>query len=454
VLPVDSTFFLAVGDSTLDFGFYSGSKWAAASLMQEDLHAVNLEALRNGLTVLLAKWETGKAPQRKFGKPALRVVISSSWFDFGSVSWNPLASSGKASASYAYSTLIAEGIELQAGDIVRMANSGYQKPLWAIAYAAEVIQLLEWFAQELNARLESVLPTGSAVANAHRKAIGAASILALYEDRTVSIWLCEHGEAKLQGKRGVDRQQVAESEVPVHATLWSRLQLRNPLLASYENLFCVDLRNEPVTAIAKAGNTTLLPISGHDDGLSASLHIAEQVKGEVASVDAIQRLPRVKKPHLFAVLVLLCAIGFLSIKSAHVESAAMTVQGQLSSLHTLNMPKPVQALNKMEQLQVAAVNTAISELNLPVSSLLRAIQPPQDIRVAILGVEFSPDGKSGDGAFLRLSGESRSGEEMVRYAAFIAGRKPILDAYLLHHEVVENDSVKPYRFKLEAKWQE
>jgi hypothetical protein len=120
---------------------------------------------------------------------------------------------------------------------------------------------------------------------------------------------------------------------------------------------------------------------------------------------------------------------------------------------TTAAPSLPRSLNKSQQEQVLAANIAIRQLNLPAAQLLRALAPPKDIRVALLGIDLSDSANESAAAKFKLNAETRSGEEMTRYIAFLADRKPFVQAYLVRHEVMQNMPERPWRFTLELTWQ-
>jgi hypothetical protein len=148
--------------------------------------------------------------------------------------------------------------------------------------------------------------------------------------------------------------------------------------------------------------------------------------------------------------VLLVA-GGLSLLAWQAVQRVNGLQQQLEAVQLRSAPAAPAALSRDEQARVPAVNAAIREMNLPVSALLQALQPPRDIRVAVLGVDVlgaSPGATTG----IKITGEARTGAEMARYVAFVSSRKPFTGAYLTRHEIDDTTPERPYRFTVEAAW--
>jgi hypothetical protein len=142
--------------------------------------------------------------------------------------------------------------------------------------------------------------------------------------------------------------------------------------------------------------------------------------------------------------------------NAHLVFATLTEQLHATSDAAQVAPRP-KTWSRAEMAQVQAVNAAIRELNLPISSILRALEPPRDIRVAVLSVETAVDtsvGTSSKTSSVKIFAEARSGAEMARYVSFVAERKPFTGAYLTRHEIDETSAERPYRFTVEAVWSE
>lgn len=141
------------------------------------------------------------------------------------------------------------------------------------------------------------------------------------------------------------------------------------------------------------------------------------------------------------------------------KDAVDALETQLAQARPAAAAKPVRSAAQQRELenQAKAVREAVRQLNLPIGDLIRILQPPKDIRVALLGLDIG--GKShGDDAhpsgMLRISAEARTPQEMMSYAAFL-GDQPLFESvYLIKHELNAASAEKSYRFLLEAQWRE
>lgn len=97
--------------------------------------------------------------------------------------------------------------------------------------------------------------------------------------------------------------------------------------------------------------------------------------------------------------------------------------------------------------QSAAINEAITILNLPWSRLFRMIEEEAAHGVAFLAVE--PSAMAGS---VRLSGEVRAIDDVYAMLARLRTQPQVADASLLRHEINMEDAVRPVRFAVELRW--
>ena len=142
---------------------------------------------------------------------------------------------------------------------------------------------------------------------------------------------------------------------------------------------------------------------------------------------------------------------FELLQSNAAFNSALT-QLNVATSAALPPPSPT-AWSRDEIAQVQAVNIAVRELNMPIAPLLRALEPPQDISVAVLNVEMGGAALA-QASSVKIVAEAKSSADMPRYVAFVAERKPFTGAYLTRHEIDENNPESRYRFTVEALWSE
>ena len=154
-------------------------------------------------------------------------------------------------------------------------------------------------------------------------------------------------------------------------------------------------------------------------------------------------------------LVALLALGWASARWVIQRDAIQQLSAELRRTQPAPIVKPVRSAAQQRELDshAKAVSEAVRQLNLPIIALLKEIQPPKDIRIALLGLDVS--GKTngeGQGGPLKITAEARTPQEMTTYVAFLADKPMFESVYLVKHELNAASAEKPYRFLLEAQW--
>lgn len=120
------------------------------------------------------------------------------------------------------------------------------------------------------------------------------------------------------------------------------------------------------------------------------------------------------------------------------------------------------------------IGEAVRQLNLPVASLFKTLQPPKDVRVALIGVDLNAKTGAGSGAaggansgansaagnpaggagVLKIQAEAPNAQQMMAYVAFLDEQPLFKSVYLIKHEVTAASGEAAYRFLLEAQWRQ
>lgn len=117
---------------------------------------------------------------------------------------------------------------------------------------------------------------------------------------------------------------------------------------------------------------------------------------------------------------------------------------------------------KAELAELRVVNAAVGRINLALLPLLRALQPPPDIHVALLGLDLAParagvaetDALAGPAATpVKLDIEARAAPDMTRYLAYLGSRPGLAGVQLMRHEPGTAGPASGYRFHVEMSWQ-
>jgi hypothetical protein len=162
---------------------------------------------------------------------------------------------------------------------------------------------------------------------------------------------------------------------------------------------------------------------------------------------------RHKTSWAIAALLLFSVIALLSSARLHdlAQSAQLALQRQSA---IPNASQPFVPGRELEQ-KILAVNAAINDLNAPLTDLMRALVPPKDIAVGVLGIELVDGSSPAAPRRVKLLAESPSPADMTRYVAFLSGRRPFDAATLVRHEVADEgaqSASESYRFTVELQW--
>jgi hypothetical protein len=165
-------------------------------------------------------------------------------------------------------------------------------------------------------------------------------------------------------------------------------------------------------------------------------------------------------------LALLVA-GLLAFGAAGVDWIIhLRAVGRLETELALAQPRqpvraPLPAAQQREQdQQLLAIADAVRQLNLPVTKLVKVVQAPPDIRVALLGLDLNGKPEPGQApsaaaaGALKISAEAQSAQDMMNYVGFLGEQPLFTSAYLVKHEVNVAAPNHPYRFQVEAQWRQ
>lgn len=175
-------------------------------------------------------------------------------------------------------------------------------------------------------------------------------------------------------------------------------------------------------------------------------------------------------------LVLLAAgiIALLPSASRWLQQAneIQRLETQLAQAQPRRAPQP--ALTPTQQReqdqQTKVITEAVRQLNLPVARLLKTLQAPADLHVALLGLDLNgqpaqeADAAQAGGASaaaiaapsgsLKIAAEAETAQDMLNYLAFLNQQQMFRSVYLVKHEMASGAAGQAYRFQLEAQWRQ
>jgi Tfp pilus assembly protein PilN len=176
----------------------------------------------------------------------------------------------------------------------------------------------------------------------------------------------------------------------------------------------------------------------------------KRVRLDFAPPSLRRSLFRMQRGALVPVLVGLALCGMALGQLLHYREEREEVDAQLAALRA-RAAVPVAAPKAQHvpvgEQEAAAVNKAISILNLPWRALHDAVRAATPASIALLALE--PDaGKR----VLRISAEAKNSEDMLAYVAALGEGALFGSVTLVRHEVLEQDPNRPLRFQVDAGW--
>jgi len=457
---------VVVGALRAECGVLAAGQWLPGSLRDVPFDLVQgvagamtvpaaaIEQLAQGLRA----WREGEpgADPARHRIATVRVLVSEVWLAAAAVPWSDSLKDGARAQAFARAQLAAAGHAVDTSDLVKLDDAPFARPRLAVAYPATLMASLAQLADQLGARLASVLPIGVAAWHGlpapHR---GGMDALAVIDE---GMLLVAHGERRL-GELSLRTQAArADSGASTLQSLrdhWQRMRLRDPQLAAVRRLRVLALTPD---ATLPAASDDIAPVEWapvvQPGCPSLRLQLAALPGSQGTALDAVQARPELTPLRAAAAGLALMVAAASLWQAWRTSEQAQDLSQQVSAARQQGQaPRPAR-MSREETARVQAVNAAIRELNFPVAALLRALQPPADIPVAVLSVDLSgaAAGEAPRDAVVKITAEARSGAAMARYVGFVAERKPFSGAYLTHHEIAETVPERPYRFTVEAAW--
>ncbi|APA66795.1 hypothetical protein [Janthinobacterium sp. 1_2014MBL_MicDiv] len=132
------------------------------------------------------------------------------------------------------------------------------------------------------------------------------------------------------------------------------------------------------------------------------------------------------------------------------------LEAQLAQLQPARAVRPPLSASQQRErdIELKLVATAVRQLNLPVTRLIKTVQPPRDVRIALLGLDLNAQQGQDGASALKIAAEAETPQDMLNYLAFLNQQPMFSSVYLLKHEMNANAPEHPYRFQLEAQWRQ
>lgn len=393
-------------------------------------YVLDAEAGLGGILAAVAAVWPVAGEDGAIGGEALLVAISDRWLRWLALPWNdgfltPDALDRQCRMQFAAAWGV-EALECR----YAVDDAPYGQPRLAAALEQPLLAGLEVMARERHSRVVAVRSLSIAACQwARRRGGRTDGVVELHEAGNASLILLRHGRPVSVFSQGADLDDRLAS-----SALLRRLALRDPAWSGGEVVATLDLRDPSPEQVAE-GSVDVLALAavGHPSALNFIAQGAALTGRRLGL--------------LAAAILLVLAVGLqLGALQRRVSQAEQTLAAR--QMAPARMPSALES--KGEEGRLRAANTAIRKLNVPITKLLRAVQPPADLRIALLGIDLSDAAQ--EQPVLRISGEAQSAAEMAAYVGYLGDTRPLRSAYLLHHEVVGEGKGKPYRFTAEAAW--
>jgi HAMP domain-containing protein len=379
----------------------------------------------------------------------LRVVLADRWLAMACVPWSSAMAEHLAAHAFAREYLNQIGFDISPADLLRLDDSAFGVARWAVCYPAVLLQSIATCANRWNMPCQTIRPQ-SVLAWEHLRRQKTAAMAIVGEDSVVFGFSESDRGWGAPRLSGIHMMVGSIGDAPGKRLqiAWQRCCLRYPAVQRMNEVLVWDATNP--AAIGAVKQAPFLPAQENLSGRGADTQWLSAFSNRHA-LDAVS-LPNGHSVWLWALLSALVLAACLMVADAwNQRNLAMLARDASDAARPAKSVSKAIPLSRDEQSRLLSVNAAIRQINAPIGDVLQALIPPRDIRVAVLSVETVLQDSDRATNVLKVKAEALSSDDMTRYAAFIAGRRPFARAYLTHHEV-QNSPSERIRFTLEAQW--
>lgn len=463
--PSRTTLFVMIGAQHIECGVMRGSgssaQWVKDSLVKHVIE--EFDGIESPMLALTAAIQRLPLLLSLSSVDAVRVVVADCWLAVAGVPWSQNLKRTANADTFARTQLSGAGFEIDPADTLKLDDAPFESPRLTVAYPTTLLTALNYLADHLNGRLISILPLSVAAWGLALRQRGVRpQALAVLDNELMMFGYVSKGRHPRLTDVSVRRSASGSALTDQHLReVWQRLCLRDPSLAEMGQVALLDLTcsgnskrsaDQPFVLIDLPPQVAAVSPSGVTPGLHLAAnaghlrHILDAMSN--ASTPLPGRWLALGAAVLFAAIMILQAVD----TRQSVESLSSLLAAATNATQHVARPS---SWNREEITRVKAVNAAIRELNMPISSILRALEPPRDIRVAVLSVETGAGSSSTTQVSnIKIVAEARTSAEMARYVGVVSERKPFTGAYLTEHEIDKTSAEQSYRFTVEAPWSE
>lgn len=443
--------YLWVGERHLHLGLLVGLdhrlQWKSVAEME-------MPSTLQGAVTLAALCEALRTFQSGIGldearRLTLRVVLADRWLAMACVPWSPAMTEHLTAHAFAREYLNQLGFDVLPADLVRLDNSAFGEARWAVCYPAVLLENIAACADRWGVPCQTIRPQ-SVLAWEHLRRQKILAMAILGEDSVVLGFSQPNRGWGLPRLSGIHMMMgsLGESHDKRLSIAWQRWCLRHPAVRGIEQVLVFNACDP--TAIQSVKQPPFLPMQESLSGLRINTQWLSDFSG-VHALDAVSLRNR-RSVWLWMLSLVLVLVALLMITDAwNQRSQAMAARDASEAARPEKSRSKAAPLGRDEQSRLLSVNEAIRQLNAPIGDVLQALIPPNDIRVAVLSVETVLQDSDRASNALKVKAEALTSDDMTRYAAFIAGRRPFARAFLTHHEV-QNSPSERFRFTMEAQW--
>lgn len=400
----------------------------------------------------------------------LRMVVLAAppWLNEVVMPWSDSLLRAGTAQDQARAELLAQGWTPGADDELRIdPRPGLGQARAVLHLPAGLTRELQALAQALGLRwlgLQSLIAVAARWAARQPLAAGqsASPWIGLWSDGLLRL-VSRDGTPALVGAEWMDDAlpagPAADAPALRVARLWRRACLRYPALqaTALPPLLCLDA----APGLTASGTGPPLhwvrwPGAGQDRTALDRALMHEALRTVATALPlAAPSVGRVRRLAMAGCLIGAIGLGWQAVRYRQ-SAPASGLPAPLATVAEVEPP------GKAELAELRAVNAAVGRINLALLPLLRALQPPPDIQVALLGLDLlsaaapveQADAPAGPAAApVKLDVEARAAPDMTRYLAYLDSRPGFTGVQLTRHEPGIAGPATGYRFHVEMSWQ-
>jgi hypothetical protein len=460
------TLFIVIGTKLVSSGVMTGKLSSALWLKESYFDTkIGIDHVGESSIEQLNMTLHGLAEMQAYqGVDQIRVLISDSWLMVTDLPWRSNSKNSRDAEKDAFTGLVENGFDIASADTLRLDDAPFGTPRLAVVYPASVLGALNQLSVRLKARLASVLPLSVAAWNLQSGYTTANNSQNTQPQVQVVL---DEGLLLFSRSLALDRKRLSElsirTDINVQAPInqqvraaWLRLSMRDSRMSQVVSANLLDLTGaEELKDNVDRFFVLNQDLPKNEANVSLRLSLAAHASGLRSILDAVPIKATWKIWHwgILAAAALFAVVMMVSLFKTNLSIQSLKTSQNMVQRET-QPQTPSKRLSREELAKVQAVNAAILALNLPLPSILRALEPPRDIKIALLSVETLNTESLSQKSNIKIVAEARNSLDMSQYVAFVSARKPFINAYLTQHEIDVNSADRPYRFTLEALWRE